>query len=187
MPGSAIATIRDSYASYGPPEPSEDDLMSKPTDASHDAGRDEGTAAAPSNTRATVSPAPNRETHRAGEPDYGTTALHLALPFLTISLSHTVDRGGHDYYGVGASVGVGVASVAGASTSAGKLLREGDRLATADEVRDFLCGDSVSVRAGFGADAGVTNSAGGTAVEWGAATSVGVSAGFSHNWGDDCP
>ena len=65
-------------------------------------------------------------------------------------------------------------------------MRDDDGQATVDEIRDFLCGDSVNVRAGVGADGGITNSAAGTAVEWGAATSVGVSAGFSHNWGTEC-
>lgn len=187
MPGSSISTVRDSYASYGPPEPSDEDLVSKPTDANNETARGKSIASGASVGGPKLSSASQREALGSGEPDYGTSALHLSLPFLTITVSHTIDHAGRDYYGLGASVGVAVGPVAGASTSAGKVLRDGDRRATPDEVREYLCGDSVSVRAGFVADAGVTNSAGGTAIEWGAATSVGVSAGFSHNWGDDCP
>jgi hypothetical protein len=187
MPGSSISTVRETYASYGPPEPSDEDLVSKRTDANDETARGKSVASVAASGGPTLSSAPKREAPGSGEPDYGTSALHLSLPFLTITVSHTTDHAGRDYYGLGASVGVGLSPVAGASTSAGKLLREGDRRATPDEVRDYLCGDSVSVRAGFVADAGITNSAGGTAIEWGAATSVGVSAGFSHNWGDDCP
>jgi hypothetical protein len=50
-----------------------------------------------------------------------------------------------------------------------------------DQLDRFLDGDSVSANASVGAEVGLTNSAGGTAVEMGVGL-VQASAQFQHNW-----
>ena len=56
-----------------------------------------------------------------------------------------------------------------------------------EELRHYLCGDSVNVKAGAVVHASVNNSSGGTAVEVSTESAVGISVGFSHNWGSKCP
>jgi len=122
--------------------------------------------------------------------DYGAVALSINLPLFSISASHTTDRFGEDYWGLGVSAGAAaaVAPPVGVGVTAGKLIRrDNDPELTREELREYLCGPSVSARAGMGTEAGITNSSGGTAVEWGAETAVHISVGFSHNWGDKCP
>jgi hypothetical protein len=179
----SVSGARNQYASYGPPDPDDDDLVCKAVDA---VGSDECASTDGETSTAHIREAALPSDSRAKEADYGSVSLSVSLPFLSLSVSHTTDRAGHEYYGLGASVGIGLAPPVGLGASAGKLVRENDRQATEVELRNFLCGDSVNLRAGVAAEAGITNSAAGTAIEWGAATSVGASAGFSHNWGSDC-
>ena len=102
----SVFDTRNRYASYGPPEQDDDNFVCKSADsedsnASHNPEGDSSTAQIRG-----ASPAPNPASN---QPDYGSVSLSLSLPFLSLSVSHTKDRAGHDFYGLGASVGVGLA------------------------------------------------------------------------------
>jgi hypothetical protein len=181
MPENSINT-RERQACFGPPEPSDDDLMCRADD-----GATSGASTAAPASRGDAESKP-KAVPSATSADYQSESLSLNLSLVSVSVSHTTDRLGQNYWGLGASVGVGVASVVGTSTSAGRMFRgSSDEEPSADDFRHYLCGNSMNVKGGAVVQAGVNRSSGGTAFEVSTETAVGISMGISHNWGSKCP
>jgi hypothetical protein len=193
-------SVRERQACFGPlPEADDPELVCKAPVSTDDglAGESSvsgsaGHGAGAHQADATVVPhvaALMRASPAAGA-DYTTVSISAELPFLAnvgVTASHTVDRFGHEYWGLGMGVGVGVALPVSVSESSGRFIEGKDgRGPTDEQLHSFLCGDSVGAKGGMVADAGITNSSGGTAIEWGATTAVQVGLSFGHNWGKGC-
>lgn len=193
-------SIRDREACFGPdPELYDPDLQCKPPDESDvkDGGTPQTVAAGPSDRPIAYSdalPDYDPETIRAmakERPDYATVSVSANFPLLAtvgIAASYTVDRYGHSYFGLSMGAGAGVALPVSLGATHGMLVHDQPGAPTTEEqLRNFLCGDSVAAKGGVIAGVGVANSAGGTAIETGVATAAEVSVSFGHNWGSGCP
>src|SRR5262249_6853909 len=122
------------------------------------------------------------------DPDYRTLSLSANLPFLPtvgFGISATIDRFGKVYVGISGEVSVGTLLPTFATVE-GKLLLDGKGEPVVapikEQLKAFLCGDSVNAHGQMVVGPGITNSSGGTATEVVVASSVGAGAGFAHNF-----
>jgi hypothetical protein len=125
------------------------------------------------------------------KPDYTTVSASATFPLLAtvgVAASFTVDRYGHSYFGLSMGAGVGVALPVGVGATTGTLVHdEAGAPTTEADLHNLLCGDAVGAKGGVIAEFGVTNSAGGTAIETGVTMAAEVGVSFGHNWGRGCP